>query len=237
MKMGILRVTAIHKPVYRTRIHVRSPWLASMGFVQGALVSVAPLQDGFTLAVHDKNCTLIKGKGSKFIHVGIENKKNNPVCQLGVYLTQNFSIPGLSAGDFLAAGYDYGTIEARKLPPADKYVVVASQDYSAYLRLSGGWLSDIGFISDTIVTVSLAHGYITLSVWKGGTATYSELVKFARKHKYQVIQDRKNQQVTILDITGYLLNSAGFAKGDIAGIHYEYGMIRLFKPDLQLLGF
>ena len=237
MKMGILRVTAIHKPVYRTRIHIRSQWLASIGFVQGALVSVVPRQDGLTLSLQDKNSTLIKEERHKLIRVGLENKHPKPLCYLAVNFTKNFSIPGLSAGDFLAAGYGYGIIKAMKLPSADKYVVVGSQNYSAFLQLSGGWLSDIGFMPDAVVTVSLTHGNIILSLWKGDTMEYSEIVKFARKHKYQLIQVRKNQHITTLDISGYLLDSAGFIEGDISGIRYEYGIIRLFKPDLKKLGF
>ena len=236
MKMGILRVTAIHKPVYRTRIGVHSPWLPGMGFVQGALVRAVPHQDGLTLTVQDKSSPVVKESG-KYINVCLENKKPGPACYLTVYLTQNFCIPGLSAGDFLAAGFDYGIIKAKKLPVADKYVVVCSQNYNAFLRLSGGWLSGIGFIPDTIVTVSLTRGCITLNVLKDGAADYSEIVKFARKHKYQVIQVRKNQHITVLDISGYLLNSVGFGEGDISGIIHEYGTIRLFKPDLQQLGF
>jgi hypothetical protein len=30
MKMGVLRVVAIEKPHYRTKIHIRSPWLCEV---------------------------------------------------------------------------------------------------------------------------------------------------------------------------------------------------------------
>ena len=237
MKMGILRVSAIYKPQYRTRIHIRSPWIDSMGFVPGTLVRVVSRQDGFTLAIHNESSAMEKVEGSKFIRVGLEKKKLKPCCQMGVYLTREFSVEGLVAGDFLAAGYDYGIIEARKLPSAREYVVIASKNYSAYLRLNGDWLSDIGFIPDSVVTVSLTQGSITLKVWNDSTMAYSELVKLARQNKYQIIQVRKNQHITRLDLTGHLLNSAGFNEGDISGIHYDYGMIRLFQPDLQRIGF
>jgi hypothetical protein len=230
MKMGVLRVNAIEKPHYRTKINIRPPWLCDMGFVYGALVSAVPQMDGF-------NLTLQPEDGGKLLRVGQANKKPNPVCHIIINFARDFPLPGLSAGDFLAAGYDYGIIKARKLPEAQNYFVVGAQNYDAFLRMNGSWLSDAGFVPDDIVAVSVSLGCITFRVWKDTTAKYSEIVKFAREHKYQLLQVRKNQHISIIDISGYLLHNAGFVKDDIAGVHYEQGVIKLFKPDLQKLGF
>jgi len=233
MKMGVLFVTAIKKPEYRTRVDIHSQWLSDTGFVIGTSAYAIPQQDGFTITTQGEN-----NKHGKKISV-ITNKNRNygskPVIHL--YLAKNFSSTGLSEGDFLAAKFEYGIIEAKKLPAAQKYCVIGSHDYEAFLQFSGGWLSDTGFMPDTATTVSVSDDGITFRVWDGVTESYADFVKFARSSKCQIIQPRKNQTITTMDIPGYILNRAGFGDGDICGIDYEYGAIRLFKPDLRKIGF
>jgi len=229
MKMGVLHVTTTKQPPYRAKIRICSPCLADMGFVHGAAVRAAPRQDGFNLALQNENNAREDGK---LIHVSLYRDKPN----LTVNLAQNFPT-GLIDGDFLAAGYEYGIIRARKLPEAQKYYVITSQNYGAFLQFSGAWLSDTGFTPDTITTVSSTHEGIMFSAWKDIAAKYDDIVKYARKQGYQIIQARRNQHITTMDIPGYILNKAGFGNGDIIGVRYEYGIIKLFKPDLQRLGF
>ena len=137
----------------------------------------------------------------------------------------------------MLAKYEYGTIAARKLPPAHKYYVVAALNYSAFLRLYGEWLNDAGFLPDVIATVAIKPGCITLRTWSEPAASYSDIVKFARERKYQIAQPQKNQDITYIDLDCCLLDRAGFVTGDFCGVRYDCGIITLFKPDLQKLGF
>ena len=127
-------------------------------------------------------------------------------------------------------------ITAKKLPDAQRYYVIGSRDYEAFLQFSGSWLSDAGFIPGTIATVSTANGFIVITVWSDTAATYGDVVKLARTYRHQIIQTQKNRHVTVLDIHGYILGRAGFGKGDISGVRYDDGVITLFKPDLRRLG-
>ena len=232
MKMAILQITTTKNPPFRMKIGIRSNWLADIGFVYGAPVRAVPLPDGFILALQDEHSEMINSNG-KLIHVGLDGTR----LALTLNFAKNFSIAGLSAGDFLAAQYEYGAITAKKLPPAQKYYVVGAHNYSAFLRLSGEWLNDVGFLPDVIVTAAMQPDCITLQLWDKPDTTYCEIVKFARTHQYQVLQTQRNQHITFIDLDDCLLNRAGVNSGDIAGVHYEYGRITLFKPDLQKLRF
>jgi len=232
MNLGILHITATKKPPCRTKVSVRSTTrLAAFGFDYETPVWATPQPDGFTLTVQDERH---EKDGGKLIHVGREGRK----LALTLNFAKNFAVAGLSAGDFLAARYEYGVITARKLPPAQKYYVVVSQNYGAFLRLCGVWLDDAGFFPDTIATVAVQRdgGGMTLRLWDETATTYGDIVKFARAHQYQLLQAQRNQQITFIDLESHLLNCAGLDAGDIAGIHYEHGRITLFKPDLQKLG-
>jgi len=231
MNMAILHITMTKKPPCRTKVSLRSTTrLADLGFVYNASVRAIPQSDGFTLALQNEHSEKDSGK---LIHVGREGKK----LALTLNFAKNFTVAGLSAGDFLAARYEYGVITARKLPPAQKYYVIGSQNYGAFLRLYGEWLNNAGFLPDTIATVDIQRDGMTLQLWDEPAATYGDIVKFARTHKYQVLQPQKNQHITFMDLDGYILNRAGLDTGDIAGIHCEHGRITLFKPDLHKLGF
>jgi hypothetical protein len=231
MKIGFLQVTEITKPYYRAKVNIYSPWLADMGFVQGAPVVAVPQQDGFTLSLQSSSNK--KGDG-KLIHVVLTSKKN-PTITVG--LGKNFSTTGLNAGDFLAAGYEYGTIRAKKLPDAQKYYVIGLQNYSAFLQMGGEWLDNLGFKAHAVAITSINNGCLTFKLWNDDNAKYSEIVKFARQHKGQIVQPRKSQLCTVIDIPGYLLFGAGFKSGDISGVICEYGTIKIFRPDLRKLGF
>jgi len=230
MQVSILHVTATKKPPIRTKVNIRQPWLGDMGFVYGASVWATSQQNGFILTLQNEPNAYEYGK---LIHVGLEGAK--PALTLN--FANNFTVDGLSGGDFLAARYDCGVIQARKLPQAQAYYFVSSRDYDAFLQMCGGWLADAGFIPDTITTVFVDKHFITLSVWQDATASYGDIVKFARERKCQIIQPKRNQHITVVDIPGHILGQAGLSKGDICGMRYEPGVITLFKPDLQTLGF
>jgi len=233
MKMRVLHVTTTKEPPCRTKIKISSPWLADMGFVYGAPVRAIPLPDGLTLVLQNEHN---EKEGGKLIHVGLYRDK--PTMTLN--FSKSFSIPGLATGDFLAARYEYGVITARKISRAQKYCAVASHNHGAFLRLNGAWLDDAGFLSDTIVMAAVCRDCITLRLWDESAkpnATYSDIVKFARAHKYQVLRAQVNQKITYINLGAHLLSRAGFGIGDIAGIHYEHGRITLLRSDLQQLGF
>jgi hypothetical protein len=220
---SILQAYTRETPNRRTAITIRFSWLAKMGFVSGALVCAVPQQDGFTLTLQNNENT---GHG-KTLCVGLEQRP-----RLSVSIARDFPIPELSGGDFLAAAYEYGTITARKLPPADKYYVVDTQNHGAYLRLNGGWMDEAGFPPDTIAIVASDNNLITFSAWNGKHSEYPELVKHARKHKWQVIQTREAQAITFMELFADSLDKVGLKHGDIAGIRCEHGKMTLFKPTL-----
>ena len=226
--IGILHVNGTKQPPYRTKVNIRGARLADFGFVCGSPVIAVPRHEGFALFLGD----VLTHEGSKLIHVGMEGKKH----ALCLNFANNFDV-GLVFGDFLAARYEYGAIEARKLPAAWKYYVVDVQNHSAFLRLCGAWVDDAGFLPDIIATVAIGPGGITLCVLDEPAVNYSEVVKFARARKYQLVQAQKNQHLTHVDLDGYMLNNAGFEPGDICGVRYKPGTITLFKPDLHKLGF
>jgi len=237
MKMGVLHVNSTIKPPKRLRITIRSPWLLSFGFAYDLPAVAIPQQNGFTFILQNgKNTNIAPGDGV-LVHVGNSTKK--PLITLNFSKVFSTAVTGLSAGDFLAVKYEHGIITARKLPSAHKYYVVTVHNHDPFLRVTGDWLSDAGFPPDTIVTVSVspARACITLYAWKGATADYYGMVKFARQQKYHIIQTRKNQHLTVLDLPGYILEHAGFCAGDILGVRFKHGVITLFKPDLSTLGF
>jgi len=227
IKRQILLIYGTKQPPYRTRVAVHGSWLADIGFVYGAPVWAIPQQDGFALALREEYAGNEKGK---LIHVGLAKKKN---LALSLNFGKNFAIAGLDVGDFLVAEYDYGIIKARKLPHAQRYYIIGSRNYDAFMRLRGEWLNDAGFLLDTAVTVSVVDGDIVIRAWDDATATYADMVKFARAQKCQIIQPRMKEDSTIMDIPAYILNRAGFGEGDISGVRYDYGLITLFKPVLQ----
>jgi len=229
MNLWPLRITGTKKPPYRTKVSIRASWLADMGFVYDAPVWAIPQKESFTLTLSEP----AEDSGGKLIHVGREGEK----LALTLNFAKNFVIPGLVAGDFLAASYEYGLITARKLPPAQKYYVIGTQNHSAFLQLSGKWLDDAGFLPETVITALPEPGRIRLYLWNNAIAEYTEVVKLARASKRQILQPKRNQSITILDLDAYELNRAGFEPGDLCGVHYEYGRIRLFNPDLQRLDF
>jgi len=227
MKWGVMHVITTKKPPCRTRVKTSLPLLAEMGFVYGTPVWAIPQQDGFTISMHENS------KNGALMHVGLMNNKPS----LMINFSKNFYPAGLIGGDFLAAKFDCGTIEAKKLPAAQKYYVIGSQNRNVFLQFSGAWLSDAGFMPDAVVTVSVFDEGIIFRVWNDMTESYKDFVKFARSDKCQIIQPRKNQGIITLDIPAYILKSASFDVGDISGVHYEYGLIKLFKPDLRKIGF
>jgi hypothetical protein len=229
MKMGILRVNSTKKPPHITKVSIRSNLFAEMGVTYGFPVWAIPQHDGFTVSLHENT-----GNG-KLLHVGLDRNKPS----LTINFSKKFSPGGLCGGDFLAAKFDCGIIVAKKLPTAQKYYVVGSQSYDAFLQLSGGWLSDSGFIPGAVATISVDDGCISFRAWNDITTTenYSDFVKFARSGKFQIIQPYVRQGIIFMDIPAYILNSAGVRAGDIAGINCEHGTIKLFKTDLQKIGF
>jgi len=231
LRMGVLHVTSTKKPPYRCKVNIRSPWLADLGFSHGSAVTAVPQQDGFTLTL--KNTV---NENGKLIHVGLGgDAKNKPALSLN--FANNFSTTGLSGGDFLAAGYEYGVITARKLPDAQKYYVVGARNHGAFLRLNGAWLSNAEFLPDSIAIVAVDRDCIILQLWNDTASSYGEIVKFARMHKCQILQVQKNQHIIFIDLDAHILHRAGFEPGCLSGVHYDCGIIKLFKPDLRKLGF
>ena len=226
MKMGVLRVREKKNSPLCLDVVVRHACIADFGFVHKKSVLVTYQHDGFTVVLCDNADANSDGR---ILHIG----GCGNIYRLSVRLPKN-SI--FSNGDFLAVKYEHGIITARKLPSAQRYYVVGLLNHDAYLKMSGYWLSDIGFTPDTTVTVSTVNGCILFNAWMDTSKSYRELVRFSRKNKYQIIQIRKNEIASTLEIPCYLFNRVGITSGDIIGVHYGYGRIKFFKPGLENLG-
>lgn len=228
-QMRILQVTAT-KPSYCEQVNIRlSTILAQTGFVCNAPVQAIAEKDGFTLTLHEHSRTHETGKT---IHV----KTYGSRLRLNVYFSKKFLPTGLKAGDFLAAKFEHGTITARKLPDANKYYIIGEEAHSPYLLMSGAILPDAGFEADAISTVSVVNNELTIRLWDQQATDYPEIVKFARSRKLQIIQPYQSQEVR-LKIPPYLLDAVGFEPGDFAGVSTHHATIKMFKADLQSLGF
>ena len=226
--MGVLHVTSTKKPPLRLRVRICSPWLAETGFTYGSAIRAVPHTHGFTLTLYSKGDVL---SGGKIIRVNQDRGKPG----ITLNLANNFATTGLLAGDYLAASFEYGRIIAQKLPDTDKYCLTGDRSGNVFMQLSGSWLSEIGLLPGAISTVAVTPEGIHINLCDDLEGSYGTLVKSARSSGHQLVQARRNQQITILDIPEYILHRAGFGAGDIIGIEHKYGLIRLFRPDLNAL--
>lgn len=110
---------------------------------------------------------------------------------------------------------------------------------SARIRLSGFWLNNIGFESDTLVSCSKDNGMLVFEAHGVGIETYHKVVKNLLKSASQLIQVKNelhNKKCTPhLEVKGEWLSQYGFYIGQVIAVQYEYGRITVRVLDIEKL--
>ena len=237
----------------RPRIQITGDWLTELGFVKSALVQALPEPDGLVLNLCNKNINYSElynetiEKGGALNRMYISNQRTRKGLTL-VITGQHIYRGGLKHGDSLLAKCEYGRIRVRKVSGNIRLINVAKtqNDYTKkalpMVYLFGEWLNDIGFPTDTLVTVKPESGCITFTA-HDKAIIYSELVRLARKEKMRLIQvstrycSAEVPEAPLISVTGSCVERAGFVLGDIFAAEYEYGVIKLQKLVPEKFGF
>jgi len=233
----------------RPRIQFGGNWLPEMGFVSGALVQSLPEPNGFAFKLCNENIgsysELFKSTreiGGTLIRVCLckdrVRYKETGLVTTGHHIYKS----GLKIGDSLLAKCEYGCIRVRKVEGNLRLINVAktkkpyTNEPMPMVFLLGDWMNEIGFTSDTLVTVSARPGSITFNA-HSQAIIYSEIVKHARQHKMQLMQVSTKDGSPIITLTGKRVIDSGFSLGDIFAAEYEHGVITLQKLNPEIFGF
>jgi len=95
------------------------------------------------------------------------------------------------------------------------------------VRISTCRLVELGFEADAVVSVSAEPASLTFALCENGVERYRELVRLARRNKTQLIQVRRIRKWLSMEITGALVNRAGFKQGEALSISVSHGLIQL----------
>ena len=219
----------------RPRVSFFADWLAPMGFVPDTLAQFIPEPNGFSLTLcesvtsYSELVQRTREKNGSLIHVNLYDHREHPnICISGVSL-RNI---GLAYADMLLIKYEPGFIRLRKLPHNNSRVVTA--------RIFGQWLAELGFAPDTVLTVDSSPGVITCKLQENGQARASELVKYARKNKLNLLQvtaQADNSGFPQFEIPTSRFEKAGLAPDDSFLASGEFGRITLARLDFEVLGF
>ena len=232
----------------RPRIQMCGDWLTEMGFNNGVLIQSLPEPDGLVFNLCDKNINYsdlynkTKEEGGALNRAYISNQRTLKGLTF-VTTGQHIYKSGLKFGDSLLAKCEPGCIRVRKINGNIRLINVArtkrpyTNEPAPMVFLLGEWLNEIGFEPDTLLTVASDPGCITFTA-HNKAVVYSEIVKFARKNKMQLMQvSKKDGSSPLITLSGNRITNAGFSLGDIFAAEYEYGVIRLQKLDPQRFGF
>jgi len=228
-------ITRIKRETSRPRLTFQAGWLADMGFVTGALVQFIPEPDGLAFVLCDENI-------HKYSQLYKRTKEQGGMLMQaysyrdGLQLCVSNSLLagiGLVYGDNLIVRYEYGLIRMRKLPKGTVKLVTP--------HVIGKWLGESGFIPDAVLSVASAPGLIACTLHEDGLQKATELVKYARANKLTLLQVQKkwykSSVILWFDIPDSCLQKAEFATDETLLATYEYGIIKLQKPDFVQLGF
>jgi hypothetical protein len=232
--IDIACITRINIKTSSPRLGFSAKWLVDMGFVSGALVQFLPEPHGMTFILCDENIhkyseldRRTKEKGGALIQM-----YRHDYLQLTVSGSR-LDDTGLIFGDTLIVRYEYGLIRMRKLSCNSTKLTTA--------HVIGKWLSEPGFVPDAVLTVDSSPGLITCTLHENGVQRTAELVKYARVNKLKLLQVQKQKYKNgfhqWFDIPPQCLEKAGFAPDNLLLAGYEYGTIKLHKPDFAALGF
>ena len=231
----------------RPRIQIVGDWLPELGFASGVLAQSLPKPDGLVINLFNNNINYselyneTKEKGGALNRVYISNQRTSKGPAL-VTTGQHILNGGLKIGDACIAKCEYGRITVRKVNGNIRLINVArtkkayTGEPAPMVFLLGNWLNDIGFTRDTLMTVASEPGCITFTAYNKAVI-YSEIVKFARQNKMQLIQVSMKDGAPLISLTGNRVVNAGFSLGDIFAAVYEHGNIKLQKLDPKRFGF
>jgi len=233
--VDIASVTRINRNTSSPRLDFHADWLGAMGFVSGALVQYIPELGGMTFTLCDENIQryseldrVTKERGGTLMQVYCY-RDGLQLCISGARLNDT----GLIWGDRLLVRYEHGLVRMRKLPQGAVKLVTT--------HIVGKWLAESGFIPDAVLSVASEPGLITFTLHENGVERTAELVKYSRANKLKLLQVQKEPYkhglIQWFDIPPSCMEKAGFNPDDSMLAVYEYGTIKLQKPDLVALGF
>ena len=230
-------------------IALRGQWLADMGFIGGALVQALPEPGGVMFRLCNENIIRYsdlhadtKEQGGRLIQSLVFD--NRP----GLSMTGQLIVDaGIALGDSIIVKYEYGLIRVRKFPKGARVIHVtnAKDPYTGELvsriRLCGVWLPELGFAPDAVVTAAAVSGSVVLKLHDTNMEQYSDLVRYARKNKLELLQVRQissgDRQYPYITLMGVFADKAGFVPGDTLAAYCEHGQINLQRLDFDKLGF
>ena len=232
--IDITCITRINRNTSSPRLAFHGKWLGAMGFLPGALVQFVPELGGMTFTLCDENIQKYseldrqtKEQGGILMQV-YEYRDGLQLCISGARLDAT----GLIFGDALLIRYEPGFVHMRRLPGMAKLVTP---------HVVGQWLAESGFVPNAVLTMASEPGLITCTLHENGLERTAELVKYARANKLKLIQVQKEKYkhgvIQWIDIPPPCLEKAGFTPDDALLAVYEYGLIKLQKPDFVSLGF
>jgi len=235
------------------KVYLYGDWLSEFGFINNALVQALPEDNGIVFNLcndiirYNELYERTNAKGGKLIQIYADRQS------VALTLSGHFlSNVGLAIGDALIAKYDYGVIRVRKVDPiklgfdvspSNIKLITMKSEKSRYggrfpkIKLSGRWLADIGFTSESITTAKSENGKISFQLQIDGVERYGELVKFARQNGMRIVQVRTASNVPLIIITGSICEKVEFGIEDILVATFSYGNIELRKLNLEKLGF
>ena len=230
----------------RPRIQFNGDWLPEMGFVNGALIQSLPEPNGFVFNLCNYNTgtysdlfDYTRRQGGTLVRAYLNTDNNQArFVTTGSHIYKS----GLVLGDNLVAKCEYGRIRVRKITGNVRLVYVSRSKQPRtgepvpMVFLLGDWLEEIGFASDTLVTVAAEPGCITFKA-HSKAIIYSEVVKYARQHKMQLQQVSIKDGSPLITHTGKRVIAAGFRLGEVFVAEYEYGIIKLKKLEPEQFGF
>ena len=240
------------------RIHglrFRGQWLPEMGFTPGALVQAIPESGGMTFTLCNENIqnySALKSntleRNGKLLQVLYTDDWQKP-CPALMTSGNILKSAGLDLGDQLITIYSPGFFRVRKLPPMTKVIrVIRVQERptakpQARIQIIGDFLTELGFMPDSSVTVASSPGLISFTLHGDGgeIESYSDLVQYVRKNNLKLIQVKETpisrKLKPLITITGLLVDKAGFVFDDAIIATCEPGFIKLQRLDTKALGF
>ena len=253
MNLQLLNVTnAGSEPDRRPGLRFYGHWLSEIGFVPGALVRVIPEPGGMKFTLHNEYIisyselnSLARKHGGKLIQVSYPNAKKMSGPSLRAN-GRHLRLAGLDIGDEIIIQYDYGFIQARKLPDRATVVLTAkvkNQDTGkpgTKAKLSGNWLPKFGFMPKTLVTTLSEPGQITLQPYDVTAKKRNDFRSvWPSPTKLVLVRETldRGKLLTNITVPDYCLDEAGFTFGDVLFASSEKDLITLHKLDFEKLGF
>ena len=245
MKLHLLSVQSSKRGTgCSPQIQICADWLSQLGFIENALVQAVPEPNGFAFELRNENICYsdvfgsTKDRGGTLIRVNYLPQRGLFLSTKGSYICSS----GLSIGDCLVAKCEYACLRIRKVPEKMRILhpTKTKKPYTGEaipkVSLWGDWLNEIGFWPDTLVSITIESGHITLAA-QANIHQYREVVPIARKEKMQLVQVTVHNGKPYIELTPDAPHRAGFGAEDILTITYGFGGIVLQKLDLVKFDF